>query len=125
MEFKFSVCQWWCFAFFFASRRQHTRCALATGVQTCALPISVHYSLQVHFALFDGKFLWCGWRIHILEVVDDLLRAAIGEECAQRFVIDRVAECNRLDLARVSLEPDRECIVVSQHIYELRKLSRP
>src|SRR3546814_6544563 len=25
--------------FFFASRRRHTRCALVTGVQTCALPI--------------------------------------------------------------------------------------
>src|SRR3546814_3997416 len=24
---------------FFASRRRHTRCALVTGVQTCALPI--------------------------------------------------------------------------------------
>src|SRR3546814_9367707 len=33
----------WCFfvVFFFSSRRRHTRCALVTGVQTCALPISV------------------------------------------------------------------------------------
>src|SRR3546814_974481 len=28
---------WYCF--FFSSRRRHTRCALVTGVQTCALPI--------------------------------------------------------------------------------------
>src|SRR3546814_18334045 len=27
--------------FFFSSRRRHTRCALVTGVQTCALPILV------------------------------------------------------------------------------------
>src|SRR3546814_1564353 len=27
--------------FFFSSRRRHTRCALVTGVQTCARPISV------------------------------------------------------------------------------------
>src|SRR3546814_4548040 len=33
-----------CF-FFFSSRRRHTRCALVTGVQTCALPI---------FAAADG-----------------------------------------------------------------------
>src|SRR3546814_1549115 len=26
---------------FFSSRRRHTRCALVTGVQTCALPISI------------------------------------------------------------------------------------
>src|SRR3546814_19637 len=31
----------YCFnMFFFSSRRRHTRCALVTGVQTCALPIS-------------------------------------------------------------------------------------
>src|SRR3546814_5831813 len=29
-----------CF-FFFSSRRRHTSCALVTGVQTCALPISI------------------------------------------------------------------------------------
>src|SRR3546814_1937543 len=28
------------FFFFFSSRRRHTSCALVTGVQTCALPIS-------------------------------------------------------------------------------------
>src|SRR3546814_4807243 len=30
-----------CVFFFFSSRRRHTRCALVTGVQTCALPISL------------------------------------------------------------------------------------
>src|SRR3546814_3895079 len=29
-----------CIYFFFSSRRRHTRCALVTEVQTCALPIS-------------------------------------------------------------------------------------
>src|SRR3546814_19234697 len=32
------VCVFVCF--FFSSRRRHTSCALVTGVQTCALPIS-------------------------------------------------------------------------------------
>src|SRR3546814_10286767 len=36
-------CIWWLelilYYFFFSSRRRHTRCALVTGVQTCALPI--------------------------------------------------------------------------------------
>src|SRR3546814_9054354 len=35
-SFKFVVVF---FFFFFSSRRRHTRCALVTGVQTCALPI--------------------------------------------------------------------------------------
>src|SRR3546814_19654985 len=30
--------------FFFSSRRRHTRCALVTGVQTCALPICSGYT---------------------------------------------------------------------------------
>src|SRR3546814_3085252 len=30
------------FFFFFSSRRRHTRCALVTGVQTCALPILMY-----------------------------------------------------------------------------------
>src|SRR3546814_18091762 len=35
-----SMCVCFCiFLFFFSSRRRHTRCALVTGVQTCALPI--------------------------------------------------------------------------------------
>src|SRR3546814_14658394 len=33
--------------FFFSSRRRHTRCALVTGVQTCALPISEERELPV------------------------------------------------------------------------------
>src|SRR3546814_9854755 len=38
------MCFFFCFifySFFFSSRRRHTRCALVTGVQTCALPISL------------------------------------------------------------------------------------
>src|SRR3546814_9905371 len=38
MSILLLVYDWW--FFFFSSRRRHTRCALVTGVQTCALPIS-------------------------------------------------------------------------------------
>src|SRR3546814_10781420 len=34
-----------CLFFFFSSRRRHTRCALVTGVQTCALPICIRFSM--------------------------------------------------------------------------------
>src|SRR3546814_1404012 len=37
--------------FFFSSRRRHTRCALVTGVQTCALPI---YPAPLDPAFFDN-----------------------------------------------------------------------
>src|SRR3546814_7971772 len=41
--------------FFFSSRRRHTRCALVTGVQTCALPISraVRHAGPRHAALYQ------------------------------------------------------------------------
>src|SRR3546814_6265809 len=45
------LCVIYCLAFvlvffFFSSRRRHTRCALVTGVQTCALPISDDVAYQ-------------------------------------------------------------------------------
>src|SRR3546814_4879841 len=36
----------WVGVFFFSSRRRHTSCALGTGVQTCALPISARFRQQ-------------------------------------------------------------------------------
>src|SRR3546814_13934937 len=36
--------------FFFSSRRRHTRCALVTGVQTCALPIYIDIGSSVTVA---------------------------------------------------------------------------
>src|SRR3546814_9847218 len=44
-----------CICFFcFSSRRRHTRCALVTGVQTCALPIFDRDSVADFRALTDG-----------------------------------------------------------------------
>src|SRR3546814_13482782 len=40
MRVLFTCAHYMLFLFFFSSRRRHTRCALVTGVQTCALPIS-------------------------------------------------------------------------------------
>src|SRR3546814_4211106 len=43
-------------SFFFSSSRRHTRCALVTGVQTCALPISQNLAGR-DAALFAGERL--------------------------------------------------------------------
>src|SRR3546814_2505348 len=43
-----------CLCFFFSSRRRHTRCALVTGVQTCALPISTGVVDEQLFAVIVG-----------------------------------------------------------------------
>src|SRR3546814_8413006 len=55
-----------CFlCFFFSSRRRHTRCALVTGVQTCALPICCR-------ARRTGKQ---GFTFILLEVLDQAIEA--------------------------------------------------
>src|SRR3546814_4073409 len=53
MVWSFFICIF-CLLLFFSSRRRHTRCALVTGVQTCALPISQLFDrmLQVNAAAF-------------------------------------------------------------------------
>src|SRR3546814_5893642 len=59
--------------FFFSSRRRHTRCALVTGVQTCALPIyncGAKLGNQLHHLattwLLAPVFLCLGgWRLKI------------------------------------------------------------
>src|SRR3546814_123004 len=49
------------FFFFFSSRRRHTRCALVTGVQTCALPI---FMSVFEFLVLENRHdtLWQGPR---------------------------------------------------------------
>src|SRR3546814_3558332 len=52
-----TICICCCF-FFFSSRRRHTRCALVTGVQTCALPIWLEQSRGKPDAPFADYLLW-------------------------------------------------------------------
>src|SRR3546814_1011857 len=43
------------FFFFVSSRRRHTRCALVTGVQTCALPIFLPATVKVKAAAANRR----------------------------------------------------------------------
>src|SRR3546814_19722343 len=49
--------------FFFSSRRRHTRCALVTGVQTCALPILIEEKVPVYAAGLGNPGPWMD-RLH-------------------------------------------------------------
>src|SRR3546814_10383711 len=74
---------WVYVSFFFSSRRRHTRCALVTGVQTCALPISkkVHGGDRV-----EGEQLAAKLHFHRKAVGGraDLWRhSGVGEQSAQ------------------------------------------
>src|SRR3546814_2798172 len=73
--------------FFFSSRRRHTRCALVTGVQTCALPIlgdaGEHFQIAVaglrqHEA---AKWLHCALQRLTLGDAARSEERRVGKEC--------------------------------------------
>src|SRR3546814_10578226 len=76
--------------FFFSSRRRHTRCALVTGVQMCALPIYASPNATPRRAVlicmprvalglaYDGS-PWQGWQTQPhRQTVQDTLEVALA-----------------------------------------------
>src|SRR3546814_16466428 len=89
--------------FFFSSRRRHTRCALVTGVQTCALPIlpareTLRYA-RAH-PLVELEAAWRGDRFR-QELAEDLARAlvrayerrSLDDETSRRAVVEDARLC--------------------------------
>src|SRR3546814_2955138 len=77
-----------CLFFFLSSRRRHTRCALVTGVQTCALPIY----------MFDGD-------ANVIQTADGLIPDEYiglhrfrrdGKDGARELVVQRMKEAGFL-----------------------------
>src|SRR3546814_7262659 len=70
-----------CVCFFFSSRRRHTRCALVTGVQTCALPIFHCFKYRGLFrglaAAADRDFRFKNL-VSLVAVAIDLLQVFLG-----------------------------------------------
>src|SRR3546814_6821717 len=70
------------FVFFFSSRRRHTSCALVTGVQTCALPISIFNAgqlaaaVEVAEAQRDQSYL--AFRAAVLTALEDVENAIVA-----------------------------------------------
>src|SRR3546814_8869414 len=100
--------------FFFSSRRRHTRCALVTGVQTCALPIyPVEPGAEVGFHLRHQP-ADIGLEVGIFRSIlgrDDeaeLMAVAIAA-LEERLAVGRVA-LGGIELARRALL-DRKSVV--------------
>src|SRR3546814_3692469 len=69
------------FFFFFSSRRRHTRCALVTGVQTCALPIWGRAAVPRYVSFHEtlGMNGGCFWKYeHEQECAMKALVSCIG-----------------------------------------------
>src|SRR3546814_9135128 len=58
--FVFAACLRLSFLLFLSSRRRHTRCALVTGVQTCALPICLLGRHRKLVPTWAEKLTWAG-----------------------------------------------------------------
>src|SRR3546814_6843115 len=113
-----------CMYFFFSSRRRHTRCALVTGVQTCALPIS---DMRLR-ATVMGKI------IVDLAAEDLVEKAALRQELAVRRRVEPLDSRAQLDqiLADVGVAVHRADRAVEkavrmrseEHTSELQSLMR-
>src|SRR3546814_20171073 len=88
---------------FFSGRRRHTRCALVTGVQTCALPIFWGIGDMFHFG---------GGSDTAAEVGD---REISGTELSNAFR----QELNRLRPLNIDSEQDQKMGVVDQVLHRL------
>src|SRR3546814_9081290 len=83
--------------FFCSSRRRHTRCALVTGVQTCALPISGWSAIAAAARADIGRD-----RHHVAMVIDEVAHLPdhaqakplhpVGLFVAEAFALERAAE---------------------------------
>src|SRR3546814_15675939 len=118
--------------FVFSSRRRHTRCALVTGVQTCALPIypdrralfgprgDRHAGLAQpigQLGILDR--IGTEGRIVLERAGDDLARAI---DLLHRAFLDLVEELRLADrvaagLGGTAVEPDRKSGVLGKRVY--------
>src|SRR3546814_15086846 len=80
--------------FFFSSRRRHTRCALVTGVQTCALPISSELEWIANY--LNQHYAGLG----LAEIRERL----VGELDGERREVDRRMAAT-VALAQATLQP--------------------
>src|SRR3546814_4964253 len=101
--------------FFFSSRRRNTRCALVTGVQTCALPISGPALGDVLFRAIDDRHIGTRFGIGPGDALPDPATAAEHQHRALRkrrhaalSVLFSIAPMMR---SRDAPGPDRKSVV--------------
>src|SRR3546814_3548065 len=76
---------------FFSSRRRHTRCALVTGVQTCALPIWAIGHLLEDFLPHDYDPAYQKWDLaHLPILPQKFQKKPAGDKTTQLNIVTRL-----------------------------------
>src|SRR3546814_10575064 len=108
------------FSFFFSSRRLHTSCALVSGVQTCALPISSNRAVRASQGdLTRRARLACGH--------SPIFEGMCGPSCHRSHICHHAPRGDRAvrpALPRAGHFPDRTATRSEEHTSELQSLMR-
>src|SRR3546814_5300502 len=105
--------------FFFSSRRRHTRCALVTGVQTCALPI---FGAETDTLDAEGRIVATSDVRPTLADVEAVLPRFTGpiEQMPPAFSALKVDGRRAYDLARAGEAVALEARTISIHDLSIR-----
>src|SRR3546814_7350586 len=95
--------------FFFSSRRRHTRCALVTGVQTCALPIYQIDPLveKIIRSFYDGNLRRAAGRNKVTGILRSYSELA-SEQRADTDLFGNAAPPTPADLYAAAIEHQHE-----------------
>src|SRR3546814_8962969 len=109
-----------CVFFFFSSRRRHTRCALVTGVQTCALPISSALFFKISLAewsvnraLFGGQLYHRDFPLYAkenfgIDAVEYVNQFFMDKATDQTYLGELKTRCDDNGIRSVLIMCDRE-----------------
>src|SRR3546814_5464917 len=97
-----------CNIFFFSSRRRHTRCALVTGVQTCALPISTYAFLPIIRTFTEPAGI--NVETSDISVAARILAEFSDQLTEEQRVPDNLAELGRLTLRSEERRVGKACV---------------
>src|SRR3546814_5105894 len=119
-------------SFFFSSRRRHTRCALVTGVQTCALPIFVEAIAVLIGIIVIAVLIWYGFEhaLRAYRLGDSTIDLRLPVWPAKLVVpIAFIVLWLRLLIqflgyARLAVDPDKEPLAVPL-VQDVREPAKP
>src|SRR3546814_1508118 len=117
------------YIFFFSSRRRHTRCALVTGVQTCALPICSPPKVAADLVLsFVSRRLFGSDHVSMM-AKSGLLRSATPVR-SWKYIPLSASSCAKAGVARAADARTAQVIIFfinkrsEEHTSELQSLMR-